>query len=67
MSERAYPTLSDRLLGGEGGEARTMVDYPLVVPSSTTSRIQEVHAIIGHLLCERAESILYPEAARESL
>lgn len=54
------------VLGRDGGAARTLVDYPLVVAGRSTARIQEVHALVGHLICERAEAILYPEAVRES-
>lgn len=43
------------LLGKGGGLAKNMVDYPLVVPSDTTARIQEMHILIGHILCELIE------------
>jgi len=40
------------LLGKGGGKLKDLVDVPLVVPSSDTARIQEVHITIGHILCE---------------
>ncbi len=40
------------LLGRDGGRLRTLVDDPLVVPSSVTARIQEVHQLIYHSWCE---------------
>lgn len=43
------------LLGKGGGVAKTAVDFPLVVPSDTTARIQEIHILIGHILCEIIE------------
>jgi D-sedoheptulose 7-phosphate isomerase len=43
-------------LGGDGGELRDLVDLALVVPSTVTPRIQEVHITMGHLLCGLLES-----------
>jgi D-sedoheptulose 7-phosphate isomerase len=39
------------LLGKDGGRLKEMVHIALVVPSSSTQRIQEVHITIGHMLC----------------
>lgn len=46
------------LLGRDGGEARSLADLALVVPGERTARIQEVHILAGHLLCERVEELL---------
>jgi len=46
-------------LGGSGGKLRDMVDIPIVVPSTSTQRIQEAHITIGHILCEIVERDLY--------
>lgn len=43
------------LLGHDGGALRERVDLAVVVPSSNTQRIQEVHITIGHILCETLE------------
>jgi D-sedoheptulose 7-phosphate isomerase len=43
------------LLGNNGGQLAKMVDVPLVVPSSNTQRIQEVHITIGHIICGALE------------
>ena len=41
---------------GAGGRAfAKRCDLCLVVPSRETPRIQEVHLVVGHLCCERAE------------
>jgi D-sedoheptulose 7-phosphate isomerase len=56
--------LTVALLGRDGGPAKALADHPLVVPSRFTARIQEVHALAGHVLCERVESILYPDSIR---
>lgn len=39
-------------LGREGGKLKEICDYPLVVASPTTARIQEMHIMIGHIICE---------------
>lgn len=43
------------LLGKSGGSLQTMVEIPLVVPSSSTQRIQEIHITIGHIICGALE------------
>jgi D-sedoheptulose 7-phosphate isomerase len=41
--------------GGTGGRLAALVDYPFVVPSTVTARIQESHITLGHVLCELIE------------
>ncbi len=44
------------LLGGaEGGAAVGVVRHAIVVPSSVTARVQEMHTLLIHLLCERID------------
>jgi D-sedoheptulose 7-phosphate isomerase len=43
------------LLGKGGGNAAALADYAIVVDSTETARIQELHLLIGHTLCEYAE------------
>jgi len=43
------------LLGKGGGEAVSLADFPIVINSSETARIQEIHLLIGHTFCEFAE------------
>ncbi len=40
------------LLGKNGGILRGMSDAEIIVPSDITARIQEMHILIGHILCE---------------
>jgi D-sedoheptulose 7-phosphate isomerase len=47
------------LLGKDGGQIAQLVDNPLVVPSNMTPRVQEVHIMIGHILCELVEEELF--------
>ncbi len=49
--------------GGTGGKLAGMVDYPFVVPSSVTARIQESHITLGHILCELIEEELLGKAS----
>jgi phosphoheptose isomerase len=53
------------LLGRGGGDARAVADVSVVVPSDDTQRIQEVHAVVLHLLCELVEARLHPRTMRE--
>jgi D-sedoheptulose 7-phosphate isomerase len=48
-------------LGGDGGKLKKLVDLPVIVPSTTTARIQECHALLGHVLCEILERELFPD------
>lgn len=47
------------LLGGDGGRIKDMVDIPLIVPSRTTARVQEMHILVGHILCSIIERELF--------
>ncbi len=46
-------------LGGNGGKLKESVDLPIVIPSSSTQRIQEGHITVAHIICELVESQLY--------
>jgi D-sedoheptulose 7-phosphate isomerase len=43
------------LLANGGGPLRTRVDLALVVPTASPARAQEVHIVIGHIVCELAD------------
>ncbi|MFC3847773.1 D-sedoheptulose 7-phosphate isomerase [Helicobacter baculiformis] len=43
------------LSGHQGGKMRALCDCHLVVPSTDTPRIQEMHILIIHLLCDAIE------------
>lgn len=55
-SARARGIATVGLLGRDGGAARELCDVPLVVDGQKTARIQEVHILIGHVICEHLES-----------
>ena len=46
------------LLGKDGGQAVALSDFAIVVQSEETARIQEIHLLVGHTLCEYAEIAL---------
>jgi D-sedoheptulose 7-phosphate isomerase len=46
--------------GFGGGEAATLADYPLIVPGTRTSTIQELHILLAHSVCESVEQALFP-------
>lgn len=44
------------LTGDSGGKLKSLVNTCICVPSSSTPRIQEAHAFIGHMLCAYVDS-----------
>ncbi|MDD2622083.1 MAG: D-sedoheptulose 7-phosphate isomerase [Bacteroidales bacterium] len=48
------------LTGLDGGKLKNYADILLNVPSNQTPRIQESHILIGHILCEYIEKIIFP-------
>jgi D-sedoheptulose 7-phosphate isomerase len=46
------------LLGRDGGALRALCDVAIVIPSTTTARIQEAHIFVGHTLCAMVEEAL---------
>jgi D-sedoheptulose 7-phosphate isomerase len=49
------------LLGKGGGQMASMVDFPIIVPASSSDRIQEIHIKIIHTFIEGIERNLFPE------
>jgi len=48
-------------LTGRGGELAEYADHVFAVKSDVTARIQESHSILGHILCDLVDRILFPE------
>jgi len=48
------------LTGATGGKMLGRCDYLVRVPSTDTPRIQEVHMLVGHIVCELVEKALFP-------
>ncbi len=55
---RALGLKTVALLGNDGGRLRELADVALIVPAAVTPRVQEVHLVIEHLLCELIEDLL---------
>lgn len=45
--------------GEDGGKMKFLADILINVPSKVTARIQEVHILIGHIMCEIIEKELF--------
>ena len=43
------------LLGKGGGKVQALCDHYVTIDSNTTARIQEMHILIGHILCDLIE------------
>ena len=51
--ERGIKTVA--FLGGDGGDLKQIVDLAFIVPTTDTPRIQEMHILAGHIICEIVE------------
>lgn len=47
------------LTGEGGGNMAEYADFLIAIPSNDTPRIQEVHILVGHILCEIIEEELF--------
>ncbi len=54
---RGLPVVA--LLGREGGRIGEIADVSLIVDAQKASRIQEVHLLIGHVICEAIEREMF--------
>jgi len=59
-AEHGMTTLG--LTGQRGRSFAAQCDLAFVVPSLDTARIQEVHILLGHVVCARVEAELFPDA-----
>lgn len=55
-SARAQGMATHGLLGGDGGTLRDLVGGALLVPVTDTPRVQELHIVLIHMLCELLEA-----------
>jgi D-sedoheptulose 7-phosphate isomerase len=51
-------------LTGESGKAAALADIALQVPSRNVARIQEGHNVIGHILCELTDTLLFKDVGK---
>mgnify|MGYP006295241991 CR=1 FL=1 len=47
---------------GKGGRMADHADLLFRVPSGVTARVQETHILLGHILCDLVDRILFPMA-----
>jgi len=55
--EKNIKTIS--FLGKDGGEAKDFSDIKIIVPSDSTARIQEMHIMIGQMICSLVEKDIF--------
>jgi D-sedoheptulose 7-phosphate isomerase len=48
-------------MAGKGGALAAVSDLLLTVPSATTARVQETHILMGHILCQLVDALLFPQ------
>lgn len=60
QAARAIGGVAAGLTGRDGGAMVGLCDPVLVVPSPVTARIQEMHIMLGHALCELIERHVQP-------
>ena len=47
--------------GRDGGPAKNLADFSVIVPGSATSTIQELHIVLAHTLCESVENAIFSD------
>jgi D-sedoheptulose 7-phosphate isomerase len=45
------------LSGRDGGKMTELCDLNIIVPADSTARIQEMHILIGHILCQAVDDL----------
>jgi D-sedoheptulose 7-phosphate isomerase len=61
---REVGTTTIALLARDGGPLRSRVDRAIVVPTQSTARAQEMHLLIGHIVCDIVEESIVSKASR---
>lgn len=51
-------------LTGEVGKAASLADIALQIPSRSVPRIQEAHIVVGHILCELTDTLLFKDVGK---
>lgn len=45
------------LSGRDGGKMNDLCDINIIIPSDVTARIQEMHILVGHILCKSVDDL----------
>ena len=61
LAARDMGMASVAFLARDGGRLKDQVDQALLVPTEVTARAQELHMIIGHLVCDLVEKTIEAE------
>ena len=56
-SARFCNCLTLGLSGRSGGKMNGLCDLNIIVPSTVTARIQEMHILIGHIMCKAVDNL----------
>lgn len=59
VEARQHGVITVGMTGNRGGPMPSLCDYCLAVPSSITPKIQEGHAVLGHILCGLVEHYMF--------
>lgn len=51
------------MTGKGGGQLANLCDVLIDIPSHDTPRIQECHMLLGHIVCEHVERLMFPKDA----
>ncbi len=54
------------LTSSRGEKLINLVDLPIPVPSDSTPRIQEAHILLGHIICDLTDMMLFKNIRRNS-
>lgn len=66
ISAREKGILTVAFTGRTGGRLGAHSDYKFCIPSEDVPRIQEMHLIVGHIICENVEQGLFGKALNKS-
>jgi D-sedoheptulose 7-phosphate isomerase len=58
---RANRLVTVGLSGESDGALRDHCDHVIRIPSGSTARVQEVHILVGHILCQIVDETLFPD------
>ena len=51
--------LSVGMTGAMGGKIKDLCQHNIIIPSSSTARVQEAHILVGHIFCQIIEEQLF--------
>jgi D-sedoheptulose 7-phosphate isomerase len=57
---RNLDILTIGLSGQDGGKMQSLCDIIVNIPSHNTARIQEIHILCGHIICQLIEEEMFP-------